>query len=59
MQWKTCNRKKLNAEKLRGKWEGPYLVVESLGNGAYILQSPIENLVEKTWNALNVKRYYQ
>ena len=44
--------------KLGPKWEGPYEVVEALGNGAYRLRDTEGRELKRTWNICNLKRCY-
>nr|GEZ80849.1 reverse transcriptase domain-containing protein [Tanacetum cinerariifolium] len=44
--------------KLGPKWEGPYEVTESLGDGAYKLRSMDETVLPRTWNIANLKKCY-
>nr|GEX47461.1 reverse transcriptase domain-containing protein [Tanacetum cinerariifolium] len=44
--------------KLGPKWEGPYEVIDTLGNGAYKLRSMDGTMLPKTWNVTNLKRCY-
>nr|GFC94763.1 reverse transcriptase domain-containing protein [Tanacetum cinerariifolium] len=44
--------------KLGPKWEGPYEVIDVLGNGAYKLRSTDGTLLPRTWNVTNLKRCY-
>ncbi|GJZ16167.1 reverse transcriptase domain-containing protein, partial [Tanacetum coccineum] len=44
--------------KLGPKWEGPYEVKESLGNGAYKLKDCKGNEMPRTWNICNLKKCY-
>ena len=44
--------------KLGPKWEGPYEVVEALGDGAYKLRYADGTLLPRTWNTFNIKRCY-
>nr|GEY50792.1 hypothetical protein [Tanacetum cinerariifolium] len=44
--------------KLGQKWEGPYEVIEALGNGAYKLRSTDGTILPRTWNIANLKRCY-
>ncbi|GJZ14227.1 reverse transcriptase domain-containing protein [Tanacetum coccineum] len=44
--------------KLSPKWEGPYEVTESLGNGAYRLRSMDGTILTRTWNIANLKKCY-
>ncbi|KAJ0557995.1 putative nucleotidyltransferase, Ribonuclease H [Helianthus annuus] len=50
-----------NAErpgKLAPKWEGPYLISEVLGKGAYRLQTLEGEPIARTWNAQQLRRCY-
>ncbi|KAJ0836359.1 putative nucleotidyltransferase, Ribonuclease H [Helianthus annuus] len=50
-----------NAErpgKLVPKWEGPYLIKEVLGKGAYRLQTLEGEPIARTWNAQQLRRCY-
>nr|GEU51036.1 reverse transcriptase domain-containing protein [Tanacetum cinerariifolium] len=42
--------------KLGPKWEGPYEVIEALGDGAYTLRSMDGTILPRTWNIANLKR---
>ncbi|GKE11390.1 reverse transcriptase domain-containing protein, partial [Tanacetum coccineum] len=42
--------------KLGPKWEGPYKVMESLGDGAYKLRSTDETVLPRMWNIANLKK---
>ncbi|GKA69580.1 reverse transcriptase domain-containing protein [Tanacetum coccineum] len=42
--------------KLRPKWEGPYEVMEALGDGAYKLRTIEGADLPRTWNIANLKR---
>ncbi|GKA26363.1 reverse transcriptase domain-containing protein [Tanacetum coccineum] len=44
--------------KLGPKWEGPYGVMESLGDGAYNLRSTDGTILPRTWNIANLKKCY-
>nr|GEW59035.1 reverse transcriptase domain-containing protein [Tanacetum cinerariifolium] len=44
--------------KLGPKWEGPYEVTKSLGDGAYKLRSMDGTVLPKTWNIANLKKCY-
>nr|GEX15294.1 hypothetical protein [Tanacetum cinerariifolium] len=44
--------------KLGPKWEGPYEVTDTLGNGAYKLRSMDGTMLPRTWNVANLKRCY-
>ncbi|CAL1407455.1 unnamed protein product [Linum trigynum] len=45
--------------KLAAAWEGPYLVGEKLGPATYILATMEGKPMAKTWNAINLKKYYE
>ncbi|XP_035838197.1 uncharacterized protein LOC110901424 [Helianthus annuus] len=50
-----------NAEipgKLAPRWEGPYVINEVLGKGAYTLKRIDGTLVPRTWNAQQLRRCY-
>nr|GEX08370.1 reverse transcriptase domain-containing protein [Tanacetum cinerariifolium] len=44
--------------KLGPKWEGPYEVIEALGDGAYKLRSTDGIVLPRTWNIAHLKRCY-
>nr|GEV13237.1 reverse transcriptase domain-containing protein [Tanacetum cinerariifolium] len=44
--------------KLGPKWEGPYEVTETLGDGAYKLRSMDGTILPRTWNIANLKKCY-
>ncbi|GJY70642.1 reverse transcriptase domain-containing protein [Tanacetum coccineum] len=44
--------------KLGPKWEGPYEVTETLGDGAYKLRTMDGADLPRTWNIANLKKYY-
>ncbi|GKB86513.1 reverse transcriptase domain-containing protein [Tanacetum coccineum] len=44
--------------KLGPKWEGPYEVMEALGDGAYKLRSTDGTVLPRTWNIANLKKCY-
>ncbi|XP_022041472.1 uncharacterized protein K02A2.6-like [Helianthus annuus] len=50
-----------NAEKpgkLAPKWEGPYIIDEVLGKGAYKLRTINDKEVPRTWNAQQLRKCY-
>ena len=50
-----------NAErpgKLAPKWEGPYLIHEVLGKGAYKLRTLDGHILPRTWNAQQLRKCY-
>ncbi|GJT27322.1 reverse transcriptase domain-containing protein [Tanacetum coccineum] len=44
--------------KLGLKWEGPYEVLDALGDGAYKLRSSDGTVLPRTWNVTNLKKCY-
>ncbi|GKE02155.1 hypothetical protein Tco_1390138 [Tanacetum coccineum] len=48
----------MDAGKLVPKWEGPYMVVEALGDGAYKLRSTDGTVLPRTWNIAALKKCY-
>ncbi|GJS43615.1 reverse transcriptase domain-containing protein [Tanacetum coccineum] len=44
--------------KLGLKWEGLYKVIEALGKGAYKLRNSNGDILPRTWNVQDLKRYY-
>ncbi|XP_072066606.1 uncharacterized protein [Arachis hypogaea] len=44
--------------KLAANWEGPYRVIEVIGNGAYRLQTLDGKDLPNTWNVSSLKLYY-
>ena len=40
-------------------WEGPYVIEEDMGNGAYHLTSMSGAVVSRAWNAEHLRKYYQ
>ncbi|KAL4337841.1 hypothetical protein AHAS_Ahas12G0150500 [Arachis hypogaea] len=44
--------------KLAAKWEGPFRVIEVLGNGIYHIQSLDGITLRNTWNISSLKLYY-
>ena len=47
------------AGKLAPNWEGPYVIKQALGGGAYKLVRLDRSPVDRTWNIVNLKRYFQ
>ena len=45
--------------KLSPNWEGPYRVAEALPHGAYYLEELGGSRFPRTWNASNLRMYYQ
>jgi hypothetical protein len=44
--------------KLHLKWEGPFLVVSSSRPGSYRLKNMDGNVIPRSWNADELRRYY-
>ena len=45
--------------KLSPPWEGPYIIAEVLGNGAYRLTDPKYNITFRNpWNVAQLRRFY-
>ncbi|XP_025639166.1 uncharacterized protein [Arachis hypogaea] len=44
--------------KLAANWEGPYRIIEVIGNGAYRLQTLDGKDLPNTWNVSSLKLYY-
>ncbi|KAK9078867.1 hypothetical protein SSX86_002925 [Deinandra increscens subsp. villosa] len=44
--------------KLAPRWEGPYVIKEVLGKGAYVLQRLDGTNIPRTWNAAQLRRCY-
>ena len=44
--------------KLSPKWTDPFCVTEALGNGAYKLETLKGGKIPRTWNATNLKFYF-
>ena len=52
------NSKEAKDGKLSPTWEGPYIVDEVSGPGAYKLKDLKGKIIPRSWNAINLKRYY-
>ena len=45
--------------KLASPWEGPYIIAEVIGGGAYHLKDPkTDELIRNPWNAAQLRRFY-
>ena len=51
--------KPLDQKKLSPNWEGPYKISETLRPNAYRLETLEGSVILRTWNADNLKIYYQ
>jgi hypothetical protein len=47
-----------SSSKLESKWEGPYMIIEKTRTGAYRLVNPQGPMLEHSWNADNLHRFY-
>ena len=48
-----------NKDKLKPKWEGPFIIDEVLTGGAYRLRNASDNRLELIpWNAARLRRFY-
>ena len=52
------NKQEPNASKLSPMWEGPYIIKEVVGQGAYRLQEQTGAMVPRSWNAVHLKLYH-
>ncbi|KAG7556857.1 Integrase catalytic core [Arabidopsis suecica] len=52
------NTKEEGAGKLGINWEGPYQITEKVRNGVYHLQDLDGNPVQRSWNIINLKKFY-
>ncbi|XP_071699825.1 uncharacterized protein [Rutidosis leptorrhynchoides] len=44
--------------KLMPRWEGPYKVLRAHPNGSYTLAVPSDEKIQRTWNAMSLKKFY-
>ncbi|XP_071713243.1 uncharacterized protein [Rutidosis leptorrhynchoides] len=57
--WRNNNASRVkDTDKLGPNWEGPYVIAEALGNGAYNLKTHDGKFVPCTWHATNLKKFY-
>ncbi|RDY04866.1 Tf2-11, partial [Mucuna pruriens] len=47
-----------NKNKLTPLWEGPFRVIDEIGQGAYKLESLEKKVLPRTWNAASLRMYY-
>ncbi|KAG7594060.1 Ribonuclease H-like superfamily [Arabidopsis thaliana x Arabidopsis arenosa] len=52
------NTKEEGAGKLGINWKGPYQITEKIQNGVYRLQDLDGNPVQRSWNIINLKKFY-
>ncbi|KAG7579116.1 Integrase catalytic core [Arabidopsis thaliana x Arabidopsis arenosa] len=52
------NTKEEGAGKLGINWEGPYQITEKVRNGVYRLKDLDGNPVQRSWNIINLKKFY-
>ena len=51
--------KKKKKDKLKPKWEGPFIIDEVLTGGAYRLRNTSDNRLEPNpWNVARLQRFY-
>ncbi|XP_024017454.1 uncharacterized protein LOC112090422 [Morus notabilis] len=55
----TQNTRPINTGSLGPTWEGPYCIKEVLRPGTYILESLDGKRIQHTWNAEQLRLYYQ
>ena len=63
---KTCNIGELilrlpekKKDKLKPKWEGPFIIDQVLTGGAYRVRNALDNRLEPNpWNAARLRRFY-
>ncbi|RDX69752.1 Tf2-8, partial [Mucuna pruriens] len=48
----------INKNKLTPYWEGPFRIVEEVGQGAYRLESLEKKKLPRTWNVASLRMYY-
>ncbi|XP_072076513.1 uncharacterized protein [Arachis hypogaea] len=51
-------RKPPSHGKLAATWEGPYIIRQVLGRGAYLLEQLDGTKLPSTWNVNSLKQYY-
>ncbi|XP_071689049.1 uncharacterized protein [Rutidosis leptorrhynchoides] len=57
--WRNNNASRVeDLGKLGPNWEGPYVIVDALDNGAYYLKTRDGKFVSRTWHATNLKKFY-
>ncbi|XP_071708707.1 uncharacterized protein [Rutidosis leptorrhynchoides] len=44
--------------KLGPRWEGPYKIIRAHPNGSYTLAAPSGEEMQRTWNAMSLKKFY-
>ena len=51
--------KQKKVHKLASPWEGPFIIAEAIGGGAYRLKDPkTGELIRNPWNAAQLRRFY-
>ncbi|XP_057785427.1 uncharacterized protein LOC131002954 [Salvia miltiorrhiza] len=45
-------------DKFEPNWEGPYIITEVLGGGAYTLSDPDDRALPRPWNINTLKKFY-
>ncbi|XP_071687863.1 uncharacterized protein [Rutidosis leptorrhynchoides] len=44
--------------KMGSRWEGPYKIIKAHPNGSYTLAAPSDEELQRTWNAMSLKKFY-
>ncbi|XP_024011203.1 uncharacterized protein LOC112086481 [Eutrema salsugineum] len=52
------NTEEYRAGKLGAKWEGPYQITNVVKPGVYELMTMDGEMIPRSWNSMNIKRYY-
>ncbi|XP_048622693.1 uncharacterized protein LOC125591858 [Brassica napus] len=52
------NTAERNAGKLGANWEGPYKVIKVVRPGSYQIANMQDVKIQRTWNAMHLKKYY-
>ena len=52
------NTQEVGVGKLGATWEGPYIIREVIGNGAYRLKALDGREIANSWNDLHLKQYH-
>jgi hypothetical protein len=47
-----------NQGNLGPRWEGPYQITWAEDRGSYLLANPDNTAIPRTWNAMQLKKYY-
>jgi hypothetical protein len=52
------NEENIHGDKFREMWTGPFYIQKKLGNGAYQLRDPENNVIKKLINGARLKKYH-